>query len=483
VEDYTPVITIREVVAALARRWRLIVAVHLVILLSTAVFAFLEAPQYRASTRILFTADRAQISTSSEKTTELVRTSAVPETEMNSQVQILRSRDLVEEVLRSLGVQPSKETSQSFVSWLTDLPREILRVPYRKFHKLDDVEISSPLYWESLKALDSIEVTRFTGSNLVELAFTSTNPTWARDFVNRLAGAYVERYAHLRGIQEAEDFFTKQSEILKQKLTDSEAQLQRLRERAGALTGQESEIQARLAEFSGELARVKIARAEQERRMNYLAGHAPASGRVGVPELVALEARRAELLGRYKVESERVRDIDAQIQRLRGALSTYGASAAGAVGTSPETDILSGRASLVALQAREQALTVAEAEYRRQAEQLDSQSFDLARIERQVKIDEEAYLSYVRTAEQSRLSNALEASKLMRLTIVEPAAMPIQPVNPNRRRIFNFAVLGGLVIAALVALARDFLDPTVKSAADVRRSVGLEVLAAVPERS
>jgi uncharacterized protein involved in exopolysaccharide biosynthesis len=480
VDEYTPVITTREVVLALARRWKLIVAIHASILVITGLVAFLEAPRYRAFTRILFTSDRAQISTSSERPTELVRTSQVPESEMNSQVEILQSRDLIEEVLRSLNVEPGNK-APGFIAWIADLPRQILRAPYRKFHNLDDVEASSPLYWKSLTTLESIDVSRIPNSNLVEVGFTSTSPIWARDFVNKMTGVYVERYAHLQRIQEAEDFFTKQSELLKQKLSDSEAELQRLRERAGALTGQQDEIQARLAEFSGELARVKIARAEQERRINYLDGHAPQAGRVSTPELLALEARRAELLGRYKPDSERVRDVDAQIKRLRGALSMYGSNI-GEGNSSPETDVVASRAALAALQAREQALTSAESEYRRQAELLESQSFDLARLERQVKIDEEAYLSYVRTAEQSRLSNALEASKLLRLTVVEPASMPVEPTNPNRRRLFNFAVLGGFLVAAAVAFARDFLDPTVKSAADVRRAVGLEVLAVLPDR-
>ena len=100
VDDHTPVITARDVILALARQWKLIVIIHGGILLMTALIAFLEAPQYRAFTRILFTSDRAQISTSAERPTELVRTSQVPESEMSSQVQILRSRDLVEEVLR-----------------------------------------------------------------------------------------------------------------------------------------------------------------------------------------------------------------------------------------------------------------------------------------------------------------------------------------------------------------------------------------------
>ena len=44
----------------------------------------------------------------------------------------------------------------------------------------------------------------------------------------------------------------------------------------------------------------------------------------------------------------------------------------------------------------------------KKAEFLDGRSFDLARLERQVKLDEETYLSYVRSAEESRLSTAFD---------------------------------------------------------------------------
>jgi tyrosine-protein kinase Etk/Wzc len=99
-----------------------------------------------------------------------------------------------------------------------------------------------------------------------------------------------------------------------------------------------------------------------------------------------------------------------------------------------------------------------------------------------VRLDEEAYLSYVRTAEQSRLSSALEKSKLLRLTVIEPADVPMQPVAPRKGRILAFALLGGLLVAVGVGVARDQFNSTVKSAADVRRYAGLDVLTALPER-
>ena len=122
-------------------------------------------------------------------------------------------------------------------------------------------------------------------------------------------------------------------------------------------------------------------------------------------------------------------------------------------------------------------------EYKKQAEFLDSQSFDLARLERQVKLDEETYLSYVRSAEQSRLTNAVEQSKLLRLRIIEDAPLPLEAIAPKKGRILFFAFFGGLVMAIGLGLARDHLDSTIKSSADVRRYADLETLVSLPDAS
>jgi uncharacterized protein involved in exopolysaccharide biosynthesis len=461
VDEQTPAISPRDLALMVLRRWRIIVGVHAAVVVLGVAYVFLLVPQYRASAKILFTTDRAQISTSAERPTELVRTSQVGEGELNSQVQILRGRELVEQVLRAMGVRPvgnGEASRPGLMTRLLALPKQIARIPYRRLHRLDEVAQAEPLYWETQAMLSRIDVGRIPGSNLIEVGFTGPHPEWARDFVNRLTTAYVERHAELQQISEAEDFFTTQSRILQRKLADSEASLRELREQAGALSGQQAEVHERLNEFSAELARTKIARAEEEERVRFLERNAAQAGRVATPELLALEARRAELIGRYQPNSERIRDIDDQIRRLRGAIASYAALAAGEGGAAG-TDLTAARA------------------------ELDAQSFDLARLERQVKLDEEAYLSYVRTAEQSRLSNALEKSKLLRLTIVEPAILPVEPVSPQKGRMISFIFFGGLLLGLAAGFVRDRFDTTVKTPADVRRYANLDVLAVVPERS
>jgi uncharacterized protein involved in exopolysaccharide biosynthesis len=89
----------------------------------------------------------------------------------------------------------------------------------------------------------------------------------------------------------------------------------------------------------------------------------------------------------------------------------------------------------------------------------------------------------VRTAEQSRLSNALEQSKMLRLAVIEPATVPMVPVSPKKGRILFFAIVGGLAVGVGAAFLRDYFNRTVRTSAEVRRIAELEVLAALPDRA
>lgn len=479
---------VQEAIHAVFRRWKLILGAYLGIVLTAIFGVFVIPPTYRATGKILLTTDRAEISTSADRGTELVRTSQVSEGEMNSQLQILRSRELIDTVLADM--QPPKEEDETPPdgSWLGRImrtPVTLARNAYKRLHGIDNLKNDDPLYWKSRSVLDHLATSNAQPSNVVELGFVSSDPAWAQDFVNRLMQAYVEHHAEMQQISEAQGFFNTQSELLRQKLNASEAELQKARERAGSLAGQQAEVHERLNEFNAELSRARIARGEQDQRVAFLEQtlRSAKDGRVATPELLELEAQRADLIGKYKRDSERVKAIDSQIARLRTAISGYDTVTAGAGGDTTGTDLTAARAALAALKGREDGLAKAAEQYRKQAEFLDSQSFDLARLERQVKLDEETYTSYVRSAEQSRLSNAMEQSKLLRLRIIEPAELPLQAVAPKKGQILAFALVGGLLLSLGLGLARDHFDTTLKSSVDVRRYANLDTLVTLPDRS
>lgn len=482
-DERTAVPSLNELLLVLFRRQRLILTIYGSVVLIAIASIFILPPNYRAASKVLLTSNRAQISTSSEKPTELIRGTSIGQPEINSEVEILHSRDLISEVLKAMTIAEAEGEAAGqlgrTVRAIAALPARSLNWIYRRLHPKSDAS-GSPLYWRVTAILLNLEVAPVRASNVLEIAFTGPDPIWARQLVDRVTNAYLERHASMQREGEAEGFFTSQSELLRQKLANSEVDLRALREKAGTLAGQQAEVHERLNEFSAEFERTKIARSEQEQRVAFLE-RSRTGGQVATPELLALEAKRADYIGRYRPDSQRVREIDAQIRALRTAVASYGSGASPGEGSA--TDLMAARAVLQGLKGKEEGVARARDEYRRQAEMLDAQNFDLVRVERQVKLDEEAYLSYVRTAEQSRLSNALEQSKMLRLNVVEPASVALEPVSPRKGRILFFAFFGGLVLALGIGFLRDQLDGTVKTAADVQRQSGLDVLTTVPDRA
>src|SRR5262249_53133395 len=191
---------------------------------------------YQTSGKILLTTDRAEVS-GSDKAPSLVRTDDVSEGEINSQLQILRSRELVDGVLADM--KPPKEEddeapqSDSWVGRALHAPATLIRTAYKRLHKIDNLKPDSPLYWQTRDVLDRLQASNTHPSNIIDVGYMSSDPAWAQEFVNRLMQAYVEHHAKLQQITEAQDFFNQQSEILRKKLAASESDLRTARERPG----------------------------------------------------------------------------------------------------------------------------------------------------------------------------------------------------------------------------------------------------------
>ena len=66
------------------------------------------------------------------------------------------------------------------------------------------------------------------------------------------------------------------------------------------------------------------------------------------------------------------------------------------------------------------------------------------------------------------------------LTIVEPAELPGFPANPSQSRTLLLVAAIGLILSAGTAYLLSYLDDTLKTPVDVKRTLGLTTLAAVP---
>lgn len=72
-------------------------------------------------------------------------------------------------------------------------------------------------------------------------------------------------------------------------------------------------------------------------------------------------------------------------------------------------------------------------------------------------------------------------SRVEKVSIIDPAAVPVKKTSPRPLLLLAIGMVGGLVLGFLAAFLVDYLDDTVKTADDVRQLLGLRVLAVVPD--
>ena len=107
---------------------------------------------------------------------------------------------------------------------------------------------------------------------------------------------------------------------------------------------------------------------------------------------------------------------------------------------------------------------------------LPSQTLQYARLERDLKLNENLYLTMKQKFEESRIT---EAGQLGRVRILDPALVA-EKVKPNKKMNMVLGMILGLGLGVGYAILRELMDNTVKAVEQLERK-GLTVLGIVPD--
>jgi uncharacterized protein involved in exopolysaccharide biosynthesis len=179
--------------------------------------------------------------------------------------------------------------------------------------------------------------------------------------------------------------------------------------------------------------------------------------------------QRSELLSRYTPTSAAVRDVDRQITEVRRLLANERTS-------SVDTSRRAARAKLEANDAKIAALKTQIAKYRETIEQLERVLPEWNRLQNGAQSQKETYLAYLRKEEEARVSSALDESRMVNIVVAEHAQAPGEPMGGRLKKTSAFGAAFSLLLAVGIAFLRDWMDPSVKTAGQIERMVGLPVL-------
>lgn len=503
-ERNEPGIPWQEIAGIVLRRWKLIAAVFAAGVLSATGFALMRGPIYRASAKLMVTSDRAHITVSPDPSAGAT-VDRLTDQDLNAEAELLRSPALVHEVLakyRDAAPPPPPESP----GWLSTAlnaasrPLDGLALIYQRLH---GVPPPSPFErWVRAIARD-LSVAPIGKTTLIEVAYTGGDPRWAARFVNDVAQRHVERHVQLNRQSEALRFLESQRELLSDKLRQSERALQEFYERAGtdSMPEQQASLRTQLTAAEAALREANTQSAESSARVEFLAkeirvhpqtipgepilGQGNPGTRIS-SRVLELELQRSQLLSKFAPNSLTIQDLDRQLAEAKRMLAEEEKKQGGTIGVVNPThqalklELAQTEAQLAALRGRTDALRKQIIDYRAKLEHLDSVSSEQERLNREVTSAKESLATYLKKVEAARFSNALDESRIVNVTIVEPAAVPISPMPSKTNLIILLGAVMSLAAGVGLAFVTDRLDPAVKSAAEAQKISGLPILADIP---
>lgn len=478
----------------LRRRWPLVAAVVLVVVLGTAVGTLLKSPVYRASGVLEIRKGDADV----PSTENLFREDGITDEYLQTQVGILESHTLAGNVVRDLRLDTvppfASERSAAGGGRLGPLavegafrdgsePAEDGSEPANGGSESADGEseaggtaAADDLQPVVERVRKGLEVDPREGSRLVRVSFEAEEPRLAADVVNAALDAYQEM--RVRAGEEVASWLARQLDSTKVQLRAAERDL-----RAYATehdlpvlqtAGEEPQnvVEQRLREQEEELTRVQSRRIEAESRYRQVVEqdrYRAVDNKVIqdlTVELATLRKEYARITSVFQEDYPGARQVERQIENLEGELEEEKARVASRL----ESEYR------VALR-REKMLQEAVEEKREAARQMADESGEYRIRHREVEANRRLLAALQKTKREADVSAALEAT---RFGVVDRAVPPREPEGAGLAQNLSLALLAGLVLGVGAALFRERLDASVRSADEVDALVDAPVLALIP---
>jgi uncharacterized protein involved in exopolysaccharide biosynthesis len=474
--------TLRDFAAIGFRRKRVLAFCFGGILLGVMLAALVVPTRYRAETKLLVKKGRLDPVVTPEQTAPVVFRDTVTEEELNSEVELIVSEDLLRNVVLECGLDHRKSLF-GLGTW-----------------QKDDARIAKAV--RRLREELGVELIKKT--NLISISYESESPELAARVLRTLSDAYIQKHVEVHHPEGQEKFFEQETEQYRKALADAEQRLKEFSDQQGGVapTQVRDLTLQKLTEFNGTLASTRTEMAGTEKRIQDLESQQKSTpsrlttqmkkgDNAQVLEalkntLMTLELKRTELLTKYQPTYPLVTEVDTQIADTKAALAKEETSPVSEETTDQNptyqwinSELAKAKADLSGLQARQTATQAIVNLYANSARALDEKGLLQQDLLRAQKANEESYLLYQKKREEARIASALDQTRILNVVITEPPSVPALP----SRSPWVFAMVGCLlacVLTAGLAVTLDYADQSLRTPSEVSSELKIPLLAAVP---
>ena len=411
---------------------------------------------------------------------------------ITNQIEILKSRKLAERTIRRLSLTEQKDSLSIFKS---------------------DREGTMPLVRSLVVWLqNNMEIEHRKDTDIIEIKFTAHTPFECSYITNVIAEEFkiLNSETSQGEVGELRNFLEKQVAKKELELNGAEEKLREYQElkKVANLDDETTQLVSRTAQAESMLEQAKIelnAALEKQKSLNSQLEERKASlgedlGGTSTPYILSLQQQLGEAVaertkfvvaiesqslnpnrltyeGQLKVYDERITALRQKLTEESVKLTRTG-MVKDALQVSQEllTSLLQTDTEIKSLNSTITTLKGVVAEYNGRLENLPVKILELARLQRDKKVQEETYIMMTTKLEETKIKQAGQAGNVR---ILDEAIEPSAPIKPNKKLNILLGALIGLGLGFGLVFLIDYFDNTVRTIEEVEQ-LGFNLLGAIP---
>jgi uncharacterized protein involved in exopolysaccharide biosynthesis len=453
--------------------------VFLLILAGAVLLAVFLPKTYHSEGKLLVRLGRENATLDSTATMGQEPVVSVPqsrEAEMNSIVEVVHSRGMLEKVVDALGpaaVLGTAEPTADRERAVQALSRQVAVAPARR-------------------------------SNVIAISCLGPSPEWSQAVVAKLMDLYRVEHSRMNRTRGSLEFFAEQAARAQQELAVAEKAFQDFRTATGVVSpaDQRKALAERVCRIEDELLSAESERAVCAAKVQHLRqeiGHLPQRqvaaetqglGNEGTDrmreQLYALEVKREEAAAKYTPDHPAMQQVEEQLAAARDVFNhqsptrTQVTTAKNPVVEQAEEDAFRQDHALATCQARIDAIRAQLGGARQALESFNANEMESDRLHRQLELKQASYRTYATNLEQARIDEAMVSERISNISVAQAASYEPKAVRPNKLGVLAAGLLLALLGAVTAAWTCESADHRLRRPEDVEQELDLPLLGSIP---
>jgi uncharacterized protein involved in exopolysaccharide biosynthesis len=458
-------------------------------------------PKYESEAKLFVRLGRESVTLDPTATTgQTISVNESREVEINSIIEVLRSRSIAEKVVDRLtpavvlgkNGEPDERAQMFSLPAMPTLPALPGAIePSDRDRAIEEVE-------ESFDAYAPKQTT------VISLRYEADSPELAQQVVQAALEIYQHEHGRVHRTAGSYEFFVEQEGLLREGLQQATSELRDAKSSIGlaSIEGRRQTLQTLLGEIEtntaaseSDLTAAQAKAARLTDAVSLLPERLTTEETTGFPNVAAdnmrqqlyqLEIAERELRSKYTADHPQVIAVRQQLTDARAILEeqipdrAQTTSSVNPTRQQLELQLLTENAQVAALAARIESLRMQRGQLIEELKQLNHHEVRINDLEREASLLEASYRGYSEKLEQARIDDALEAGRISNVNVVQPASYVVEPVKPQKLLIVALGLAAAMAGAVVAALSAEFLDGSLRSSDDVERQLEVPVLLSIP---